>query len=133
MHACAYRFTTGGLHDSALYASTAVYTEWDRVGNGSLPAVLLLTNDTTLNWVDTFAFTDGSWDGGPGASVGEGGVIFTTNKLAQYIDQDLDFAPGADPNFRVCRCFKKHLRINATIPCTTLLRFNRMLYQADQL
>jgi hypothetical protein len=42
---------------------------------------LLLQDNATLNWIDTFAFTDSA---GPIGGVGEGGIVFTTNKLAQY-------------------------------------------------
>jgi sugar lactone lactonase YvrE len=73
----------GGLTTSALY-------EWTP-GTPLGSMAVLAQNASTLNWIDTFA-----WDG-------KGNLLFTTNKLQQFVDDSYDMQTGAPVNFRVVR------------------------------
>ena len=83
---------SGRLYFGAL-ANNSIYT-WNKEENGLNFAIesqhLLTRNDTTMEWVDTFAFD------------GKGYLWFVTNRLDRYITKTMNLD---DINFRVMRIY----------------------------
>ncbi|XP_062506522.1 protein yellow-like [Corticium candelabrum] len=74
----------------------AVY-HWDKKRNAHdfSPATeeLLVSNSTTMEWVDTFAFDE------------EGYLWFTSNRLDKFLSGEMQFSNPLNSNFRVIRVF----------------------------
>lgn len=82
----------GGLNTTTLY-SWIPRTGAGRSSTQALQGVVVeAASVSQLQWIDTFAFGT------------NGGLVFTTNKLAQFFSPEgLNFSAAASPNFRVLR------------------------------
>lgn len=89
-------FSSGRKLYFGVESENAVYY-WDEQldGNKFEPATekKLVSNSTTMEWIDTFAFDE------------QGYLWFTSNRLDKFISGELRFSNPSDPNFRIIRVF----------------------------